>query len=343
MTAFDDAIGALNAQLVTGPSGTITPAKLRGLISAIAAALNDQDAVLSEAVGNAAPAAHSHEPEDVDGLPAALANMLPRDGSAAMTGDLELVGAPTQEDHAATKLYVDQAAAAATAAANPVGSSILWNMSSPPAGYLEENGAAVSRTTYAALFAVLVKSATVTISIATPGVVTWTSHGRKANDVVKFSTTGALPTGLVASTTYYVVGASITTNTFQLSATPGGAAINTSGSQSGVHTAIHAPHGTGDGSTTFNVPDTRGEFVRGWDNAAGRDANRSLGSWQDDATAVNGLSATTTATVNIQSLQPNTGGALDLARGPSAGAVSLSSTDTETRPRNRAKMYCIKH
>ncbi len=80
------------------------------------------------------------------------------------------------------------------------------------------------------------RSATVTITIASPAVVTWTAHGLLESQSVVFSTTGALPTGLTPGVVYYVVGASITTDTFQVSATPGGAAINTSGAQSGVHT-----------------------------------------------------------------------------------------------------------
>ncbi len=76
--------------------------------------------------------------------------------------------------------------------------------------------------------------ATVTISIASPGVVTDTAHGLSAGAPVVFLTSGALPTGLTAGTWYYVL--STTTNTYQLAATPGGAAINTSGSQSGTHT-----------------------------------------------------------------------------------------------------------
>lgn len=79
-------------------------------------------------------------------------------------------------------------------------------------------------------------TATVSITIASPGVVSWTAHGFIAEKAVVFSTTGALPTGLVAGTTYYVVAAGLAANSFRLSATPGGAAINTSGSQSGVHT-----------------------------------------------------------------------------------------------------------
>ncbi|MCO7218008.1 phage tail protein [Halomonas sp. OfavH-34-E] len=39
-------------------------------------------------------------------------------------------------------------------------------------------------------------------------------------------------------------------------------------------------HGDGDGSTTFHLPDDRGEFKRGWDNGKGVDAGRSLASWQ---------------------------------------------------------------
>lgn len=34
---------------------------------------------------------------------------------------------------------------------------------------------------------------------------------------------------------------------------------------------IGTSFGTGDGSTTFNVPDLRGEFIRGWNNASGND------------------------------------------------------------------------
>lgn len=95
-----------------------------------------------------------------------------------------------------------------------------------------------SATLLAGTVAAYTAPTVVTISIATPGVVTWNAHGFAANTAVVFSTTGALPTGLVAGTTYYVI--SPTTNTFQLSATSGGAAINTTGSQSGVHTGNRA-------------------------------------------------------------------------------------------------------
>lgn len=80
-------------------------------------------------------------------------------------------------------------------------------------------------------------SATITMTIATPGVVTWASHGHAIGDVVVFTTTGALPTGVTAGTPYYIISAGFGAGAFQFSATPGGAAVNTTGTQSGVHTA----------------------------------------------------------------------------------------------------------
>ena len=77
---------------------------------------------------------------------------------------------------------------------------------------------------------------TVTMTIATPAVITKVAHGLLANEIVYFTTTGALPTGIVAGTPYYVSATGLTTDTFQISATQGGSSINTTGSQSGVHT-----------------------------------------------------------------------------------------------------------
>lgn len=44
---------------------------------------------------------------------------------------------------------------------------------------------------------------------------------------------------------------------------------------------IGTTYGAGDGSTTFALPDLRGEFVRGFDDGRGIDAGRALGSWRD--------------------------------------------------------------
>lgn len=79
---------------------------------------------------------------------------------------------------------------------------------------------------------------TFTITIATPGVGTLVDHSLATGDAVTLSTTGALPTGLVAATTYYAV--RIDADTFSLATTLANALaatkITTSGSQSGVHT-----------------------------------------------------------------------------------------------------------
>lgn len=79
----------------------------------------------------------------------------------------------------------------------------------------------------------------VTVTIASPAVVSFVAHGLIAGSIIQFTTTGALPTGLSAGTTYYVIAAGLTTDTFQISTTSGGTAITTTGSQSGVHTLLN--------------------------------------------------------------------------------------------------------
>lgn len=83
-------------------------------------------------------------------------------------------------------------------------------------------------------------TATVTMTIASPCVVTWTGSGLEVGAPVVFTTTGALPTGVTAGTTYFV-SSKVSVDTFQFSATQGGSAINSSGSQSGVHTGTSNP------------------------------------------------------------------------------------------------------
>jgi hypothetical protein len=71
---------------------------------------------------------------------------------------------------------------------------------------------------------------TVTLTIATPCVITL-SNILAEGTAIKLATTGALPTGLTAGTTYYL--RNVDGATANLSATVAGALINTSGSQSG--------------------------------------------------------------------------------------------------------------
>lgn len=81
------------------------------------------------------------------------------------------------------------------------------------------------------------RSRNVTITIASPGVVTWTAHGLPENTEVRIiALSGSLPTGIVDGTTYFV--RNPTTDTFEVAATSGGASINTTGSQSGTHRGL---------------------------------------------------------------------------------------------------------
>lgn len=82
------------------------------------------------------------------------------------------------------------------------------------------------------------KSGAVTMTIATPCVVTWTGGGITNGMAISFTTSGALPTGLTADTQYFAKG--VSGDTFNLATIPDGTSINTSGTQSGVHTA-HCP------------------------------------------------------------------------------------------------------
>jgi microcystin-dependent protein len=152
--------------------------------------------------------------------------------------------------------------AGTTAATVPSGSVMTFAMNTAPTGWLKANGAAVSRTTYAALF-----------------------------------------------------------------------------------TAIGTTFGVGDGSTTFNLPDLRGEFMRGWDDGRGIDSGRVFGSAQTDEfkghthTPLNGNSFLTNTTVGSQ-------GSFNYGSGSAVftGTVSTTSSvgGTETRPRNIALLACIK-
>lgn len=81
---------------------------------------------------------------------------------------------------------------------------------------------------------VSVPAGVASISNASPAVITY-ANAFAANDPVVFSTTGAIPTGITAGTTYYVSATSLSGASFKISATPGGALINTSSAGSGTH------------------------------------------------------------------------------------------------------------
>lgn len=111
---------------------------------------------------------------------------------------------------------------------------------------------------------------TVTITIATPAVVTWgttlpfTGLGNYTSPVV-FTTTGSLPTGIVAGTQYWLIGTSVSGNTFQIATSAANAlaavAVATSGSQSGVQTGTGGvPLSTGTAATVAAISLTAGDW-----------------------------------------------------------------------------------
>lgn len=152
----------------------------------------------------------------------------------------------------------------------PAGSIFDFVSPTAPPGWLTCDGSAVSRSTYSTLFAAITRNVGApTISLASPAVITMASHGLVVGDAVFFETTGALPTGITADTTYYVISAGYGSGAFEISATPGGSAINTSVSQSGTHTLYYAPFGVAASASTFNLPDLRGRMTAGFAASGG--------------------------------------------------------------------------
>lgn len=100
--------------------------------------------------------------------------------------------------------------------------------------------------------------------------------------------------------------------------------------------AIGTTFGAGDGSTTFNLPDLRGEFVRGWDDARGVDGGRGFGSAQADELKSH------THPIGITT-STSSGGGGNYYSGPNSTATSGATGGAETRPRNIALLACIKY
>jgi len=125
--------------------------------------------------------------------------------------------------------------------------------------------------------------------------------------------------------------------------------------------AIGTTFGAGDGSTTFELPDMRGEFPRGWDDGRGVDSGRSFGTAQldqmqritgsfshdgDRGPITNAAGAfTPIGSRNKFRISPANTGSFDGATfdsGSSPDARVSSTTSGETRARNVALLACIK-
>lgn len=102
--------------------------------------------------------------------------------------------------------------------------------------------------------------------------------------------------------------------------------------------ALGTTFGAGNGSTTFNLPDLRGEFIRVWDDGRGVDPSRSFGSFQSDEFRSHNHGIMNLGTSG------STSGITDGSFATSSGFLStLFTGGSETRPRNRALLACIKY
>lgn len=130
-----------------------------------------------------------------------------------------------------------------------------------------------------------------------------------------------------------------------------GAALSTA-TYSSLYAAIGNTYG-GD-TNTFNLPDLRGQFVRGWDNGRGVDTGRVFGSSQDslfkshnhgvnDPGHGHSVNGTQSQGANpVVSLGSINGGALNIVNANVTGISIQDTGGSETRPVNVALLYCIK-
>jgi len=101
---------------------------------------------------------------------------------------------------------------------------------------------------------------------------------------------------------------------------------------------VGTTYGTGDGSTTFNLPDLRGEFIRGWDHGRGVDSGRGLGSHQSDDIKSHAHSID----AGGGSSGPQNYISVDTNYNVSFAKTTGATGGTETRPRNVALLPCIR-
>jgi len=170
----------------------------------------------------------------------------------------------------------------------------------------------------------------------------WINIGYLDQALERFEPENAIPAGAV--------------NTFAMNSAPTGwlscdGSLVSRTTYSDLFSVVGTLYGAGDGSTTFKLPDLRGEFVRGFDAGRGVDSGRSFGSAQGDA--IRNLTGTfdtskPNAATGIVSIEvANIGPAGDGSQYSGArykiDASTQVPTADENRPRNIALLYCIKY
>ena len=103
---------------------------------------------------------------------------------------------------------------------------------------------------------------------------------------------------------------------------------------------FHGGFSLGDNSTTFRIPDVRGDFIRYWDNDRGVDNGRAIGSNQNDELK----SHKHLAHPSTSGGHDTTGYSVTYSNLPAGYSLNTANTGgNETRPRNTAMMPCIKY
>lgn len=95
---------------------------------------------------------------------------------------------------------------------------------------------------------------TVTATAGATDTINWTAHGLSNNRILNFTTTGTLPDPLVIATDYYVINK--TADTFQISTTLAGTAVDLTDTGSGTHTAFTVLSNIGIMNVTGNSDET---------------------------------------------------------------------------------------
>lgn len=105
---------------------------------------------------------------------------------------------------------------------------------------------------------------------------------------------------------------------------------------------LQSAYGNGDGTTTFDLPDMRGEFLRGWDDGRGVDTGRLFGNAQAEDIGPHKHDFSLFALGVGGSVYPATSAGIAL---PETGSTHLDGLNigTETRPRNIAVYWIIRY
>lgn len=110
-------------------------------------------------------------------------------------------------------------------------------------------------------------------------------------------------------------------------------------------------YGAGNGSTTFNIPDLRGEFMRAWDDGRGADGGRGFGSFQDQDwkgfyvmnTGQNTYGYSHGEVYWGKSTSAYNGNTFAGSWAAPAAALGAKWDTSEVRPRNFSLLACIKY